>query len=417
MEAQLPLRVPEAKNYEFFLDLPDPPREAPKRNVKGVQFLEPLFEYSGACSGCGETPYVKLLSQLFGDRAVLANATGCSSIYGGNLPTTPWTINADGRGPAWNNSLFEDAAEFGLGFRLTVDKQIQSASELLEKFRDKVGGELVDAILSADQSDEPAIFAQRERVEKARENLKSLRSTEARSLMSLIDVLVKRSIWSIGGDGWAYDIGYGGLDHVIASGRDINLLVLDTGVYSNTGGQCSKATPLGAVAKFAAGGKDSARKDLGLMAMSYGNVYVAQIAMGSNDQQTVKAFMEAEAFDGPSIIIAYSHCIAQGIDMARGMTAQKLAVDSGSWIMYRYDPRLKAEGKNPLQLDSRPPKVDIGEYMANETRFRMLRKANPAVAAELQEQAQADALARRRYYEQLAAMDFSLPDAGDQPQV
>jgi pyruvate-ferredoxin/flavodoxin oxidoreductase len=235
--------------------------------------------------------------------------------------------------------------------------------------------------------------------------------------MSLIDVLVKRSIWSIGGDGWAYDIGYGGLDHVIASGRDINLLVLDTGVYSNTGGQCSKATPLGAVAKFAAGGKDSARKDLGLMAMSYGNVYVAQIAMGSNDQQTVKAFMEAEAFDGPSIIIAYSHCIAQGIDMARGMTAQKLAVDSGSWIMYRYDPRLKAEGKNPLQLDSRPPKVDIGEYMANETRFRMLRKANPAVAAELQEQAQADALARRRYYEQLAAMDFSLPDAGDQPQV
>ncbi len=415
MAPQLPLRVPERKNYAFFLDkLPEIDRGTVKRHtVKGVQFLEPLFEYSGACSGCGETPYVKLLSQLFGDRAVIANATGCSSIYGGNLPTTPWTTNADGRGPAWNNSLFEDAAEFGLGFRLTIDKQREYAGELLRGLSGAVGSTLVTEILEADQSDEMGIFEQRKRVTVLKEKLKALDDPDAKRLLTVVDMLVKRSVWSVGGDGWAYDIGYGGLDHVLASGRDINLLVLDTGVYSNTGGQCSKATPLGAVAKFAAGGKPTRRKDIGMMAMSYGSVYVAQVAMGANDAQCVKAFLEAEAYDGPSIIIAYSHCIAHGIDMAKGLDSQKLAAQSGSWLLFRYNPTLKQEGKNPLSLDSRPPKIPVEEWTRQENRFRMLMKSHPEAAERLAELAQKDAEEHYRYYEQLAKLDFHQP--GEEP--
>ena len=412
MADQIPLRVPEAKNYKFFLEeIPEVDRNLVKRNIKGSQFLQPLFEYSGACAGCGETPYVKMLSQLFGDRAVIANATGCSSIYGGNLPTTPWTINKAGRGPAWNNSLFEDAAEFGLGFRLTVDKQTEQARELVGKLKDTIGADLATAILDADQSEEAGIFEQRERVEQLKKKLEGNKDVDAQNLLSISDMLVKKSVWSIGGDGWAFDIGYGGLDHVLASGRNINLLVLDTGVYSNTGGQASKATPLGAVAKFAASGRPSARKDLGMMAMSYGTVYVAQIAMGSSDAQMMKAMMEAEAYDGPSIVIAYSHCIAHGINMEKGLDAQKAAVDSGSWILYRYNPALKAEGKNPLSLDSKPPKISVGDWMGTETRFRMLHKSKPELAKELEAKADADVKARFRYYQQLASLDFSKGEA------
>jgi len=408
MADQIPLRVPEAKNFKFFIDeIPEVDRNLVKRNVKGSQFLEPLFEFSGACSGCGETPYVKLVSQLFGDRAIVANATGCSSIYGGNLPTTPWTINKDGRGPAWNNSLFEDAAEFGLGFRLTVDKQNKQAQELVTKLKETIGADLATAILEADQSDEPGIFKQRERVAQLKKKLEGSKDADARNLLSLADMLVKKSVWSIGGDGWAYDIGYGGLDHVLASGRNINLLVLDTGVYSNTGGQASKATPLGAVAKFAASGKPVARKDLGMLAMSYGYVYVAQVAMGASDAQMIKAMLEAEAYDGPSIIIAYSHCIAHGIDMDKGLDAQKAAVDCGAWILYRYNPALKTEGQNPLKLDSKPPKIAVGEWMGSETRFRMLHKSKPELAKQLEAMAEQDVKARFRYYQQLASLDFS----------
>ncbi|MFH0881604.1 MAG: pyruvate:ferredoxin (flavodoxin) oxidoreductase [bacterium] len=408
MADRIPLRAPEAKNFKFFLDeIPNVDRNLVKRNVKGSQFLEPLFEYSGACSGCGETPYVKLVSQLFGDRAIIANATGCSSIYGGNLPTTPWTINKDGRGPAWNNSLFEDAAEFGLGFRLTVDKQNEQARELVVKLKDTIGADLSAAILDADQSDEPGIFQQRERVAELKKKLGGNKAADAQNLFSIADMLVKKSVWSIGGDGWAYDIGYGGLDHVLASGRNINLLVLDTGVYSNTGGQASKATPLGAVAKFAASGKPVARKDLGMLAMSYGYVYVAQVAMGASDAQLIKAMLEAEAYDGPSIIIAYSHCIAHGIDMEKGLDAQKAAVESGAWILFRYNPTLKTEGKNPMQLDSKPPKISVGEWMGSETRFRMLHKSKPELAAKLEAMAEKDVKARFRYYQQLASLDFS----------
>jgi pyruvate-ferredoxin/flavodoxin oxidoreductase len=406
MAPQLPLREQEAKNWEFFLGLPDFPRHDGLHftNVKNVQLLQPLFEFSGACAGCGETPYVKLLSQFFGDRAIIANATGCSSIYGGNLPTTPWTFNQEGRGPAWSNSLFEDAAEFGLGMRLTLDKQTEYARELVDRLRDVIGSELADAMLNADQSTEAGIDAQRQRVAELKARLEGHQDSAARDLSSLADVLAKKSVWAVGGDGWAYDIGYGGLDHVLASDRNVNVLVLDTEVYSNTGGQASKATGLGAVAKFAAGGKPTPKKDLGMMAMSYGYVYVAQVAMGASDAHTVRAFLEAEAYDGPSLIIAYSHCIAHGIDMAKGMNQQKLAVDSGYWPLYRYNPALKAEGKNPLQLDSKAPKIPLKDYVYNETRYRMLTQSNPEAAARLLVEAQEAVKAHWQQYEKMANM-------------
>jgi pyruvate-ferredoxin/flavodoxin oxidoreductase len=404
MQPILPLLEQESENWDFFLSAPDVPRTDGLKftNVKNVQLLEPLFEFSGACAGCGETPYLKLISQLFGDRAIIANATGCSSIYGGNLPTTPWAKNKEGRGPAWSNSLFEDNAEFGLGMRLTLDKQIEYARELVDRLRYVIGPDLAEALLNAGQSDEAGIGAQRARVADLKARLKDLDDPAGRDLLSLADVLVKKSVWIVGGDGWAYDIGFGGLDHVLASGRNVNVLVLDTEVYSNTGGQASKATGLGAVAKFAAGGKPSAKKDLGRMAMTYGNVYVAQIAMGANDAHTVRAILEAEAYDGPSMIIAYSHCIAHGIDMAKGLEQQKLAADSGYWTLYRYNPTLAAEGKNPLQLDSRAPKIPLQDYIYKENRYRMLVKSQPEVAEVLLVKAQAAVNTRRQQYEQLA---------------
>ncbi len=344
--------------------------------------LRPLFEFSGACAGCGETPYVKLVSQLFGDRAIIANATGCSSIYGGNLPTTPWAVNADGRGPAWSNSLFEDNAEFGLGMRLTVDKQNEYARELLVSFEKELGKELVDEILNADQSNETGIGAQRDRVAQLKNKLAKSSDTRAKDLVSLVDSLVKKSVWIIGGDGWAYDIGYGGLDHVLASGRNVNILVLDTEVYSNTGGQASKSTPRAAVAKFAMGGKGLPKKDLGLIAMSYGYVYVARVAMGANDQQTLRALLEAESYDGPSLVIAYSPCIAHGYDLARSLDQAKLAVQSGHWPMYRYDPRLAEQGQNPLIIESKEPSIPISQYAYNETRYKMLTQLDEARAEE-----------------------------------
>ncbi|MBU1707593.1 4Fe-4S binding protein, partial [bacterium] len=409
MEPQPPLRMTERENYTFFLNLPEMDRGKIKINtIKGSQFLQPLFEYSGACAGCGETPYVKLLSQLFGDRAIMGNATGCSSIYGGNLPTTPWCVNADGRGPTWNNSLFEYTAEFSFGFRLTIDKHRQYATELLKKLAGSIGDELAGGLLEADQTTEAGIIAQRQRVQALKEKLNHIDSADARHLLSVADFFVRKSVWGVGGDGWAYDIGYGGLDHVLAQGRDVNLLTLDTGVYSNTGGQCSKATPMGAVAKFAAGGKPTTRKDLGLMAMSYGNVYVAQIAMGANDLQTLKAFIEAESYPGPSLIIAYSHCIAHGIDMSKGMESQKATVDSGAWLLYRYDPRRALKGLNPLQLDSKPPKIPVEQWMYMETRFKMLTKSKPAEAKRLLDLAQRNAQARWRFYEQLAQIKYDI---------
>jgi pyruvate-ferredoxin/flavodoxin oxidoreductase len=405
---QPPLRVQERENYAFFLDIPDYDRTQVKTNtVKGSQLLRPLFEYSGACAGCGETPYVKLLSQLFGDRALISNATGCSSIYGGNLPTTPWTTDQNGRGPTWSNSLFEDNAEFGFGFRLTIDKQAAYARELVDALRGHFGDELADEILSADQVTETDIAAQRARVAQLKAKIADLETSEAVQLRSVADWLVKKSVWVLGGDGWAYDIGYGGLDHVLASGRNVNVLVLDTQVYSNTGGQMSKATPRGAVAKFAAAGKPMPKKDLGIIAMTYGNIYVAQVAMGANDTQTVKAFVEAESYDGPSLIIAYSTCIAHGINMRLGFDQMKKAVDSGAWVLYRYDPRLADQGKNPLQLDSKAPKIPFKDYAYNETRFRMLTQTDPKRAEWLLEQAQKDANERWRTYEQLASLDCS----------
>ena len=408
MTFQPPIRATERENYRFFLSLPDFDRTQVKLNtVKGSQLLRPLFEYSGACAGCGETPYVKLLSQLFGDRAIIANATGCSSIYGGNLPTTPWAIDANGRGPAWSNSLFEDNAEFGLGFRLTIDKQSEYACELVERLRGMIGDELADGLLRADQSTEAGIAAQRARVAELKARLAHLDGPEVVQLQSIADVLVKRSVWIMGGDGWAYDIGYGGLDHVLSLGRNVNVLVLDTQVYSNTGGQMSKATPRGAVARFAAAGKPVPKKDLGLIAMTYGNIYVAQVAIGANDTQTVKAFLEAESYDGPSLIIAYSHCISHGINMRTAFDQQQLAVDSGAWILYRYDPRRAEQGLNPLQLDSKAPKIPFKDYAYNETRFKMLTQSDPERAARLLELAQKDVDARWRMYEQLAALDYS----------
>jgi pyruvate-ferredoxin/flavodoxin oxidoreductase len=408
MQPQPPRRRVEAENYRFFQSLPDFDRTQVKTtSVKGSQLLRPLFEYSGACAGCGETPYVKLLSQLFGDRALISNATGCSSIYGGNLPTTPWAVNADGRGPSWSNSLFEDNAEFGFGFRLTVDRQSQYARELVEKFRGVIGDELADDLIHAPQVTEADIAAQRARVDQLRTKIAKLDTPEAVQLRSIADMLTKRSVWILGGDGWAYDIGYGGLDHVLASGRDVNVLVLDTQVYSNTGGQMSKATPRAAVAKFAAAGKKQPKKDMGMIAMTYGNIYVAQVAMGASDRQTVQAFVEAESYDGPSLVIAYSHCIAHGIDMRTGMEQQQRAVDSGAWVLYRYDPRRADQGLNPLQLDSKAPKIPLRDYAYNETRFKMLTQSHPDEAERLLKLAQDDVNGRWQMYQQMASLDYS----------
>ena len=403
MVPQLQLRETEAKNWEFFLSLPETDRTVLNfGQVKDVQLLEPLFEFSGACTGCGETPYVKLLTQLTGDRSLIPNATGCSSIYGGNLPTTPYTVNKDGRGVAWSNSLFEDNAEFGLGMRLALDKHNEHARELLVHLAGALPEELLQGLLHANQRSEAGIRDQRIRVVELKKLLAGQDTFEARNLLGLADHLVRKSVWILGGDGWAYDIGYGGLDHVLSSGRNVNILVLDTEVYSNTGGQMSKSTPKGAVAKFAAAGRPNAKKDLALMAMHYGAVYVARIAMGSSDMQTLKAFQEAEAYDGPSIIIAYSHCIAHGYDLVHGLDQQKLAVQSGHWPLFRYNPALEAEGKNPFVLDCKAPSVPLENYIYNETRYTMLRQNNPPMAAELLRAAQHDVYTRWKTYEHLA---------------
>ncbi len=408
MAPQLPLRDQEAKNWEFFLSLPEVDPKLIKRNsLKGSQLIPPMFEFSGACSGCGETPYVKLMSQLYGDRAVIANATGCSSIYGGNLPTTPYATRKDGRGPAWSNSLFEDAAEFGYGMRLTSDKLMEYGKELIDAMAASgskaVSKDLLEQIRNADQSTQGGIESQRQRVVDLKNALAKKGTTaEEKRLLAAADYLIRRSVWIIGGDGWAYDIGYGGLDHVIASGRNVNILVLDTEVYSNTGGQMSKSTPVGTIAKFAAGGKPIGKKDLGLMAMAYGSVYVARVAFGANKLQTIRAFTEADEYDGPSVIIAYCHCINHGYDLRKGGSQQKLAVESGAWPLYRYNPKLKAEGKNPFILDSKEPTVDIGDYMYNEIRFRALKQIGPERAASLLAVARQDAKDRYAYYKYLA---------------
>ncbi len=408
LQPQLPLRKSEAKNWDFFLSLPNYDRT--KLNLNKIQHQQmqvPLFEFSGACAGCGETPYVKLMSQLFGDRAVIANATGCSSIYGGNLPTTPWTNNEDGRGPAWSNSLFEDNAEFGLGMRLAIDKQNEIALSLLPHFANELGQTLIDALINADQSTEQGIQEQRARVQVLKEKLSEINTPEAKRLLNIADYLVKKSVWIIGGDGWAYDIGYGGLDHVLATGKNVNVLVLDTEVYSNTGGQASKSSPLSAIAKFAAKGKPQEKKDLGLMAMSYGNIYVASVAIGANDMHTLKAFLEAEAYDGPSLIIAYSHCIAHGIDMSTPLKNQKAAVDSGKWLLYRYNPDNLKLNKNPLMLDSKEPKIPVADYYNMETRFKMLYKTHPEIAEANYKQAQINANRRYQYFKYLAERPFN----------
>jgi pyruvate-ferredoxin/flavodoxin oxidoreductase len=408
MAPQPPLREAEAANWDFFKTIPETDRAVLSMGqVKDVQLLRPLFEFSGACSGCGETPYLKLMTQLFGDRILAANATGCTSIYSGNLPTTPYCVNEAGRGPSWSNSLFEDNAEFGLGLRLAADKQNEYARELLWRVSSVIGEDLAQAIINADQKTEPGIFAQRERVKLLKEKLAAIHSPEARDLLGLADALVKKSVWIIGGDGWAYDIGYGGLDHVLASGRNVNVLVLDTEVYSNTGGQASKSTPRGAVAKFAAGGKPVGKKDLAMMAVSYGSVYVARVAMGSSDMHTVKSFLEAEAYDGPSLIIAYSHCIAHGYDLTHGMDQQKAAVNSGYWPLFRYNPELAAQNKNPFQLDSRAPSIALKDYIYNETRYTMLAKSNPEHAKKLLELAEGDVASHWKLYDYLAHEQFN----------
>jgi pyruvate-ferredoxin/flavodoxin oxidoreductase len=407
MAPQPAIRESEAKNWDFFYKLPEIDRTVMNPNtIKNSQLLQPLFEFSGACTGCGETPYVKLVSQLFGDRAIIANATGCTSIYGGNLPTTPWAFNKEGRGPAWSNSLFEDNAEFGLGMRLTIDKQTEYAHFLLKQMSAELGT-LAEELVSADQSNDLGIKQQRERVAALKAKLAGKKDAKSRDLLSIADMLVKKSVWIMGGDGWAYDIGYGGLDHVMASGRNVNILVLDTEVYSNTGGQASKSTPRGAVAKFAMSGKGIGKKDLGLIAMSYGYVYVARVAMGSSDQQTLKAILEAEAYNGPSIIIAYSHCIAHGIDMAKGLDQQKLAVQSGHWPLLRYNPDLIALGQNPLTIDSKEPSIPLEQYIYNETRYRMLVQSDEARAEFLLKEAQADVKKHWEYYQQMAAMHYN----------
>lgn len=408
MTPQIPVREQERANWDYFLSIPELDRRKINTGlIKSQQLQQPLFEFSGACSGCGETPYVKLVSQLFGDRTIVANATGCSSIYGGNLPTTPWAKNNNGRGPAWSNSLFEDNAEFGMGMRLSVDKQNQFAKELIVKLQDQLGKEFVDSILNADQKDETGIYDQRERIAELKKKLENVKTKDAEKLLEVADYLVKKSVWIIGGDGWAYDIGYGGLDHVIASGKNVNILVLDTEVYSNTGGQMSKSTSLGAVAKFASAGKTTAKKDLAMMAMSYGNVYVAKVAMGANDIQTLRAFLEAEAYDGPSLIIAYSHCIAHGINMAKGLESQKAAVESGHFPLFRYNPDNFVKGENPLKLDSKTPKIKLEDYIYKETRYKMLTKSHPEQAKMLLDKAQDEVTKKWKFYEQMADMHFN----------
>ena len=411
MQAQPPLRETENKNWDYFLSLPEYDRRLLKTNtIKGAMVLQPLFEFSGACVGCGETPYIKLASQLFGDRMLIANATGCSSIYGGNLPTTPWTKNADGRGPAWSNSLFEDNAEFGLGMRIALDKQIATAKELLVRHQAQLGAELVDALLTADQTDEVGIYEQRQRVAELKDKLSQdpqFKTPSALTLLELADTLSKKSVWIIGGDGWAYDIGFGGVDHVLASGRNVNILVLDTEVYSNTGGQTSKSTPLGAVAKFSAGGKATAKKDLALLAMDYSNVYVAHVAYAGKDTQTLTAFLEAEAHDGPSIIIAYAPCIAHGVDLSNNHRQQTLAVKSGHWPLFRFDPSKAKAGKNPMKLDSAEPSIPYRDFVKTETRFSMLWQTHPDDAEAFLAQAQLDVTHRYHYYKQLAELEWT----------
>jgi pyruvate-ferredoxin/flavodoxin oxidoreductase len=407
MEPQPALREKYNEYWRYFLSIPELSRERISHTqVKDAQLLEPLFEFSGACSGCGETPYIKVMTQMFGDRALIANATGCSSIYGGNLPTTPYTVNKEGRGPAWSNSLFEDNAEFGMGMRLAVDKQKEYAEELVQRMASAIGEELAVGILSADQSKEGGIFAQRERVKALKAKLANDKTPAARDLLAVADELVKKSVWIIGGDGWGYDIGFGGLDHVLASDANVNILLLDTEVYSNTGGQMSKSTPLGAVAKFAAGGKRTPKKDIAMMAMNYGRAYVAHIAMGGNDGQTMKALAEAEAHDGPSLIIAYSHCIAHGYDMVYGIEQQKAAVNSGHWPLFRYNPALAKEGKNPFQLDSRAPSIPLEKYIYNEARYTMLVNSDPEEAKLLLHEAQDNVNERWKLYQHMAAMSF-----------
>jgi len=414
MAPQVPLRESERENWEFFLGLPEVNRaKLSHTQVKDIQLLEPLFEFSGACAGCGETAYIKLMTQLFGDRLLIANATGCSSIYGGNLPTTPYAKNAQGRGPTWSNSLFEDNAEFGFGMRTAIDQQKEFAELLVKRLAPAIGDELVDALISAKQGTEAEINAQRERVQVLRHKLEGDDSSDARNLLAIADTLVRKSVWILGGDGWAFDIGFGGLDHVLGSGKNVNILVLDTEVYSNTGGQASKATPRGAVAKFAASGKTNSRKDLAMEAVSYGSVYVAQVALGANDSHVVKAFQEAEAHDGPSIIIAYSSCIAHGYDLVHGLEQQKLAVQSGYWPLMRYNPSLREEGKNPFQLDSRAPSIRLKEYTYREARYTMLARSNPEVAAELLKEAQDDVERQWRVYSARASM----PGRGDTPNI
>jgi len=397
-----PLLEQERTNFAFFLSLPESDRTRMKpTTVKGSQFLQPLFEFSGACAGCGETPYLKLTTQLFGDRMVVANATGCSSIFGGNLPTTPWTCNPEGLGPAWANSLFEDNAEFGYGMRLTIDQQAARARRLLRELAPVVSEGLADAILNADQTDEPGVHEQRKRVKLLKDVLGKA-DGRGSELLEIADYLVKKSVWIVGGDGWAYDIGYGGLDHVLASDKDVNILVLDTEVYSNTGGQASKATPRGAVARFAAAGKRGGKKDLALLAMTYGHVYVAHVAFGANDAQTVRAFLEAESYPGPSLIIGYAHCIAHGIDIKTGLGQQAKAVASGHWPLFRFDPRKAGEQTFPLTLDSRAPQIPFADYAYNETRYKSLRSLDPDAAARLGEAAQHDIDARWALYQTLA---------------
>jgi pyruvate-ferredoxin/flavodoxin oxidoreductase len=411
MAAQPPLREQERANWDYFLTLPEYDRTTLQLSkMKEAMLTQPLFEFSGACSGCGETPYLKLASQLFGDRMVVANATGCSSIYGGNLPTTPWSKNSEGRGPAWSNSLFEDNAEFGLGMRVAIDKQRDYAIELLSRLQPEVGEERVDALLHADQSSEAGIRDQRERVAELRTLLTTIDRPEARWLEAVADQLNSKSVWIVGGDGWAYDIGFGGLDHVLASGRNVNILVLDTEVYSNTGGQTSKATPRGAVAKFSAGGKPTAKKDLAMIAMSYENVYVAQVAYAAKDVQTLKAFAEAESYPGTSIIIAYAPCIAWGNDLADNHQMQDLAVRSGHWPLLRYDPRRHDQGLNPLQLDSKAPSIAYRDFVGNEARFNMLWRSHPAEAEQFLDASQHEAIARYHHYQQLASLDAGPTD-------
>jgi pyruvate-ferredoxin/flavodoxin oxidoreductase len=408
----------ERANWDHFLAIPELDRRAIRADmIKGSQLLQPLFEFSGACAGCGETPYLKLLSQLFGDRALIANATGCSSIYGGNLPTTPWAVDADGRGPAWSNSLFEDNAEFGLGFRLAVDQQRDYAEHLLRGLAGEVGGDITSALLDNAQVDEGAVVRQRQSVAALKARLSALDGDpRARLLLAVAGSLVRRSVWIVGGDGWAYDIGFGGLDHVLASGRDVNILVLDTEVYSNTGGQASKATPRAAVAKFASQGKAIGKKDLGMIAVDYGNVYVAQVAMGGNPLQTLKAFHEAESYRGPSLILAYSHCIAHGCEMSTAMSHQKEAVNSAYWPLFRYDPRLAGAGKHPFHLDSHKPTIRLKDFALKEARYAMLARSNPERSERLLALAQRDVDERWRFYEQMAGVERSVPDRIELPE-